>query len=129
MRREESAGAGAKGTFKRAFREEWLPMALSVGLTKEELGHMTPADIEPYIKKYEIRQKSRLEEINFQSWMTGLYFTHALACAFSQDGSYPQAPFELFQDEIAPEEMSRRNAELFSAYVCEYNSRIKKEEK
>ena len=70
-----------------------------------------------------------MEEINFQCWRTGIYFTHALACAFSQNSSYPEAPFELFPEKISEEERSRRDAELFSAYVSEYNSQIKKEEK
>lgn len=60
--------------------------------------------------------------------MTGIYFSHALACAFSQHCSYPEAPFELFPEKISFEEKSRRDAELFSAYVSEYNSQIKKEE-
>ena len=49
--------------------------------------------------------------------------------ALSQNSSYPEAPFELFPEKISEEERSRRDAELFSAYVSEYNSQIKKEEK
>ena len=105
-------GGGASGaskepapdSFREAVSREWLPFAICAGLTKEQLG-------------------------NFQCWMTGIYFTHALACAFSQNSSYPEAPFELFPEKISEEERSRRDAELFSAYVSEYNSQIKKEEK
>ena len=104
-------------------------MALYMGITLEDLGKMTPADFEPYISAYEIRQKARFEEINIQCWMMGIYFTHALGCTFSQNNSYPEAPFELFPEQISHEEKSRRDAELFSAYVCEYNSQVKKEGK
>lgn len=110
-------------------QEEWLPLALSIGVKAEELGSLTPAGLAPYIKAHQLGQKARLEEINFQCWMTGIYFTHALGCAFSQNSQYPDAPFPLFSEEISQEERNRRDAELFSAYACEFNSQMNKEEK
>ncbi len=115
------------GTLRKTIEEEWLPLALMAGVGREELGRLTPAGLAPYIKAYELRRKTRLEEINFQCWLTGIYFTHSMACAFSQGSSYPEAPFELFAEQISEEEKSKKAAELFSAYVCEFNSQMKKE--
>ena len=115
-------------TFRAALEREWLPQALVMGIDKDELGRLSPAGLEPYLKAQELRQKQKLEELNLQSWMTGLYITHALACAFSPGSQYPAAPFALFADETPPEERSRREAELFAAYASEYNAQIKQKE-
>ena len=116
-------------TLKEAIYKGWLPMALSIGLGYEEFWHMNPAKLEPYIKVYELSKQRRLEEINLQSYLTGIYFTHALGCVFSRGNRYPEAPLDLFSKQVSPEERAQQEAEIFKAYVREYNLQFRKETK
>lgn len=115
-------------TIREAVEQGWFPLALSIGVAPEQFFKLTPVKLTPYIKAHEIRQRAQLEQVNFQSWMMGVYFTHAMGTAFSESNSYPDAPFELFPEEIPIEERRRREADVFAAYVCEYNTQLKKEE-
>lgn len=104
-------------------------MALSIGIGSVEFWTLNPSKLEPYIRAHEIRDKRRLEEINFEGWLTGIYVTYSLGCAFSQNSRYPQEPFVLFGDKVSPEERSVQEAAIFAAYAEEFNRRLKKEEK
>lgn len=116
-------------SFREAVRKEWLPMALSIGLKNGEFWKLNPLKLEPYVRAHEIREKRRLEEINFGGWIAGVYVTYALGCAFSQNSRYPEKPFDLFEEGPPSEERSRQEANLFAAYADEFNRRFKKEEK
>lgn len=106
---------------------EWLPAAMCMGISKEAFYSLTPAEIEPYARAHEIKEKKRLEEINFLGWLAGIYVTHALGCAFSQNGQYPAEPFGLFGDQIDQQERSRREAAIFEEYAGEFNRRFKRQ--
>ena len=116
-------------SFKEAVLNEWLPAAILIGVPANDFWYMNPVRLVPYIKADQIRQKRELEQVNFQCWMMGVYFTHSLGCAFSESNSYPDAPFDLFPEQISCEEQSRRSAQIFEAYVREYNLQLKKEER
>ena len=55
-------GGGASGaskepapdSFREAVSREWLPFAICAGLTKEQLGKLSPAALAPYIRAREI---------------------------------------------------------------------------
>ncbi len=57
-------GGGASGaskepapdSFREAVSREWLPFAICAGLTKEQLGKLSPAALAPYIRAREIEQ-------------------------------------------------------------------------
>ena len=38
---------------------EWLPAAMCMGISKEEFYSLTPAEIEPYARAHEIKEKKR----------------------------------------------------------------------
>lgn len=116
-------------TFGEAIRKEWLPLALSIGVKNAEFWNLNPLKLEPYIRAHEIREKRRLEEINFEGWIVGVYITYALGCAFSQNSQYPEKPFDLFGESLSSEERGRQEAAVFAAYADEFNRRFKKEEK
>ena len=108
---------------------EWLPLALSVGVTEKEFPLMCPSSLAPYLKSHELKQREKLEELNLQSWLTGIYVGHAIACAFSENCTYPDKPFDLYAKSESTELQSRREAEIFAAYANEYNRSMRKEEK
>lgn len=134
--REEGKRGSQKENFKEKFatmreavRRGWLPMALSIGVGYQEFWGLNPAGLEPYIRAYEMMQRRRMEEMNFQSYLTGIYFTHALGCVFSQNNRYPEGPFDIFSENLSPEERAQQEAEIFRAYVQEYNTQLGKEKK
>ena len=110
-----------------AIENEWLPNALSMGIPENVFWNLDPMKIEPYIRAREIKDKRKVEEANFQGWITGIYITHALSCVLSQTHRYPEKPIELFGDDLSEDERMNQEATIFAAYAEEYNRRLRKE--
>ena len=102
-------------------RWQWM------GIRPEEFWKMGPKELEPYLKAHKLREKQKIEQVNFQGWLTGLYVSHAIGSVLSEISKYPEKPIDLFGDEISEEERLRMDAELFAAYADEYNKQMKKE--
>lgn len=107
--------------------DEWLPFAISMGVSEKEFWELGPRGLEPYIKAYQLREKQRLEHANVQGWLIGIYVTHAIGCMLSEGASYPDKPIDIFGNEVSDEERLRMEAEMFAAYAAEYNRQMRKE--
>lgn len=98
-----------------SFYDELLPYALQCGMTVKEFWNEEPRLLSSYIKKHE----KELDEINYQSWLVGLYVYKAvgtvLGNAFSAKSSINNTYFEKPLEEFE------------SNYIVEYE--IKKESK
>jgi len=98
-----------------SFYDELLPYALQCGMTVKEFWNEEPRLLSSYIKKHE----KELDEINYQSWLVGLYVYKAvgtvLGNAFSAKSSIKNTYFEKPLEEFE------------SNYIIEYE--IKKESK
>ena len=98
-----------------SFYDELLPYALQCGMTVKEFWNEEPRLLSSYIKKHE----KELDEINYQSWLVGLYVYKAvgtvLGNAFSAKSSINNTYFEKPLEEFE------------SNYIIEYE--IKKESK
>ena len=98
-----------------SFYDELLPYALQCGMTVKEFWNEEPRLLSSYIKKHE----KELDEINYQSWLVGLYVYKAvgtvLGNAFSTKSSINNTYFEKPLEEFE------------SNYIIEYE--IKKESK
>lgn len=77
-----------------------LPYALQCGMTAEEFWYGEPRLFSSYIKKHELE----LDEINYQSWLIGLYVFKAvgtvLGNAFSSKSSINNTYFEKPLEEL-----------------------------
>lgn len=77
-----------------SFYDELLPLALSCGMSYEEFWNEEPRLFSCYIKKREIE----LDNINYQSWLIGLYtykaFGTVLNNVFSDKSSIKDTYFE-----------------------------------
>ena len=80
-------------------------------MSADEYWHGSPELTRAYRKAYILRK----EEKNWELWLQGLYFNHALNVALSNAfdkhsrASYPEEPFELFQKEKTQEELEEKS--------------------
>lgn len=88
------------------FIKEWLPYALSIGVSYNDFWHMNPRILNAIGKGYNLKRKARDEEM----WLQGLYNYRATATAISNcfseksKAQYIQSP--LLSDYAAKDEIS-----------------------
>ena len=87
---------------------------------------MTPRMLKTFIRAFEIRTEREMKILNYHGWLSGVYTMNALGSLLSQSTNYPEAPFEM-QRGVDPDERSQIEAELFRAYVEEYNNQLKRQ--
>jgi len=87
-------------------------------------------------KRYRIFYEKKLEEsrkrLDEQSWMDGIYVTHAIGATFSKNGKYPKQPEIVRFDKNANRTARRKNgdngtqqgtsdADIFAAFAMKFN--------
>ena len=86
-----------------------LPYALLCGMTTEEFWTCEPRVYVSFIRKHELE----LDEINYQSWLIGLYthkaFNVTLANAFSKKSSLKETYFEKPLEELDSKCLAEKN--------------------
>lgn len=83
--------------------------------------------MKPFIKAHELRAIEQAEEINFSSWISGIYVSYSLASVLGEGNQYPQEPLLLFKNEEESEEKHAKDSELFGAYAAMFNKSFNKE--
>ncbi len=64
--------------------------------------------------------------MNFTSWLSGLYVTHAIAACFGKNHNYPSEPISF---EAADEnEKGKQNVQRFEALAINFNQQYKEEQ-
>lgn len=81
---------------------------------------LTPNKLRPFIIACNEAEKRNAENVNFVSWLTGIYVSHAIAAVLG-DHRYPQEPVSLFGDDIDESKRMANAAELFGAYATVFN--------
>lgn len=59
---------------------------------KHEFFHSTMRDVNLRIKAYKEEKEYRTKEIEYQSWLTGVFVLDAIGCSFSKGRKYPDNP-------------------------------------
>lgn len=88
-------------------------------MSKHDFFHSTPNDVEIFIKEYDARYerevKMRAEEIEYSSWLNGVYVRIAVASALNgKKVKYPKKPLDnknVPQNIVVTEEMSEEDKE------------------
>ncbi len=61
-------------------------------MTEYEFRHSTLRDINYRIYAYQKEKEHRIMEIEYESWLTGIFFMEAIGCCFSKGHKYPKNP-------------------------------------
>lgn len=64
------------------------------GMTEKEFRHATMTEINFRLKRYKEEKEYHAKEIEYQSWLTGLYVQNAIASCFGKKAKYPKNPLE-----------------------------------
>ena len=106
------------------FVKEWLPYALSIGVSYNDFWHMNPRILNAIGKGYELQRKARDEEM----WTQGLYNFHAMATAiancFSKTSKAQYIKKPLLSDYVAKEEISEEKRIEMENYKLAMSLRI-----
>lgn len=57
--------------------------------------HSTMKYIKLRIERYKAEKEEQLKLLEYQSWLTGMYVTHSIACNFNKHAKYPKNPIEV----------------------------------
>lgn len=68
-----------------------------------------------------------MEEMNFNSWMMGIYMSYSMASVLGDNSNYPEKPLSLFEYEEDEMDRSVKESELFGAYAAMFNKSFNKE--
>ena len=107
---------------------------MQIGITKYEFMHATLNDINIRIEAYRKEQEEQLKRIEYQSWLTGMYVTHSIACAFNKHSKYPKNPIAIDAKDIKQaskvtgksEEELRQEEMYMSLLIRQANANIAK---
>ena len=64
------------------------------GMTEKEFRHSTIKEINIRLKKYKEENEYKVKELEYHSWLTGLYVKNAIASCFDKKVKYPKNPIE-----------------------------------
>lgn len=92
---EDNASPSIKEYFNELFN-----YALYLGMTPSQFWEEDTDLILNYVKAEEMRQKTRTQEINFMSWLSGSYVLKAVSVCLSNKNKYPNRPIPLTEEEI-----------------------------
>lgn len=63
-------------------------------MRKNEFMRSTMKDVLLRIEAYREAEEEKVKLSEYQSWLTGLYVTHSIACNFNKHAKYPKNPIE-----------------------------------
>lgn len=106
------------------FEQEWLPQALSIGISEKEFWHMNPRRIKPYIKAHELKKKERDEDM----WFMGHYVLSAVSVAIDRCINGKKATSEYIKRPLFSEIMEECNMTQEEIDKREIQKMIKNEE-
>lgn len=69
-------------------------------MTKKEFFHSTLKDIDYRIDSYQKKREEMVKLAEYQSWLTGMYVVHSIACNFSKKAKYPENPIAVNAKDI-----------------------------
>ena len=96
-----------------------------MGVDYNTYWHLSPRKLLPFLKAYEEKKKAELEEMNFASWMSGVYVSYSMASVMGDKNIYPENPLPLFENEEDIKERKEKEAEAFGAYAAMFNKEFK----
>lgn len=107
--------------------DTWLPHCLKIDISYDLFWKLNPRKIKSFEKTYKektiFKQQEKMEFINYQSWLNGIYVAKAISACFSKEHSYPIKPIDMKQsDEIFSNE---DNAENFKAFAEAFNEKFR----
>lgn len=90
------------------YEKEWLPHALSMGISYNDFWNMNPRIMNIHIEGYKTKVNRDLEYDNYMAFLSGVYVRDALASTvgnmFSKKGArpieYPKEPYPVTQEQI-----------------------------
>lgn len=103
----------------------YLPNALIMGVDYDTFWRLTPKKLLPFLKAYEERKREELKQINFASWMSGIYVSYSIASVMGDKNIYPERPLPLFESEEDEDSRRKQEAEAFGAYAAMFNKEFK----
>ena len=124
---------------------EWVPLAVSLGIPRDEFYKLNPKKFIRYLPYYEEKAKKDREKhystMDIEGWINGVYMSRSIGTMFKKQ--YPQHPLNLFDLEILRngdtdengEEINKnkQNAEGFAGWAYVFNlerhKKLGKEEK
>ena len=90
------------------YEKEWLPKALSIGISYDDFWNMNPRIINVHLAGYKEKINRDLEYDNYIAYISGIYVRDALASTvgnmFSKKSSkpieYPKEPYPVTKEQI-----------------------------
>ena len=99
---------------------EWVPLAVSLGIERDEFYSMNPKLMMRYMAFYKERAKRKRDEMDNTCWLTGLYMTRALGTMFKHQ--YPEHPITYDSTENGERQKPEKKAsEGFAAFAAVFN--------
>lgn len=102
---------------------EWVPLAVALGIERDEFYSMNPKLMMRYMEFYKTRAKRKRDEMDNASWLTGLYMTRALGTMFKH--KYPEQPFTFESNELDENgekvTVEKKAADGFAAFAFVFN--------
>lgn len=76
--------------------EEWIPLAVSLGIPCQTFYSLTPKKLLRYMPFYVKSMKREKQMIDEQAWLTNMYTQVAIGSSFSKHGKYPNTPLDVY---------------------------------
>ena len=101
------------------YEKEWLPYALSMGISYNDFWDMNPRIMNVHIAGYKKRVNTQLDYDNYVSYLGGIYVRDALASTvgnmFSKKTAkpieYPKMPYPITQEQVEQREEAEKEAQ------------------
>lgn len=112
-------------TFREIIENVYLPQALTIGVDYDLFWSLNPRKLQPFVKSFKMKQKIKTEDINFQTWLQGIYFGKALVASLDKNQEYFEKPidFQKIKEQKSQEELM---AMKFEAWSIAFNQSLEK---
>ena len=110
--------------------EEWIPLAVSLGVPCQTFYSLTPKMLLRYMPYYIERTKYEKRMLDESAWIGNRYTALAIATCFSKSAKYPEKPFDSYG--LAPKQKNSPDDEPqdvvnFKAWAMAFNAKKEKE--
>lgn len=112
-------------TFREIIENVYLPQALTIGVDYDLFWSLNPRKLQPFVKSFKMKQEIKTEDINFQTWLQGIYFGQALVAILDKNQEYFNEPidFQKIKEQKSQEELM---AMRFEAWSIAFNQSLEK---
>lgn len=90
------------------FEKEWLPYALSIGISYNDFWHMNPRRIKAFEEAHKLKAKMQDE----QMWLMGIYIQSAVSVAVEHNLAGRKATSKYIEKPFLQNEIFTKNKEL-----------------